>query len=208
MDMNLFLDVLKKVINSQFIIQSDEYALKKIDEIKPEGLTDTFVLRIQRNRILQTPSKPLNYWRTIIVTELASKIQLESALQWAASAKEILLDPESADLYMFIIFKNNVNISIETCIRIESTEQFCRKYVARPGESPEDLISRTFLTSLDDFSKSPDIPILDDPIDIVFSSLKKDFLWFNATEQKNWRENFLSGKSGSEIINTLFNYEL
>lgn len=195
-----FIEAINKAINGRFKIQPKKDA-PKFDEIKPSELTDVTVFRIQKIPILQNTSIPLQYWRTILVTLLKNDSQLEKALQWAALVKEALLDPESSDLYLFIIFDNSVNITMESCIRIESTEQFCRKYVARPEESPEQLIERTFLTPLADLSAKN---ILFDPLISAFSSLESKYPSFNTLTQNKWREAFLSGKNGSEIINELF----
>lgn len=201
MKMENFIHALNGAVDGRFKMQHTEDGLK-LEEIRPGKLTDVKVFRLQKIPTLPKTTNPLQYWKTILVTVLKKDSELGNALQWAALAKDALLDPESADLYLFIIFEDNVNVPIETCIRIESTEQFCRKYVSRPGESPENLIERTFLAPLENLNENNNA--LFDPILKAFTFVEKEYSIFNTNEQNKWREAFLSGKNGSEIIDDLF----
>lgn len=201
MTKELLITAIDIAIDGRFQIDPNEGFLKKLEEIKPSELTDAAVLRIQRLPSSEGPTLSLDTWRTVLVTVLVNKVQLRLAFEWAALVKETLLDPESSDLYLFIAFGNHINLTIEYCILIESTEQFCRKYVLRPEETPEQLIERTFLAPLINSSVNNRIS---DPLLAAFSITGNQRTWFNTAEQNKWQKIFLSGKKGDELVDELF----
>ena len=78
----------------------------------------------------------LKTYRTILLVQIADSDVLKSVLQWVAAVKNSLTDPETSDLYLIVISENNI-FTIDDSMRIEATEQFCKKYVQREDESPE-----------------------------------------------------------------------
>ena len=188
-------------ISDRYIILSENSIIDKIEEIKPEELTETDILLLKRNNKFNINESTLNGWKTILITLLANKEELEYALRWAAITKEALLDPESSDLYLLILFENYENIAEGSCIRIETTEQFCRKFVLRPNETVQQLINRTFLKSITELRKETRIS---DPLSSALSSTALKHNWLNISEQSHWRKLFLTGKAGCDIIDELF----
>lgn len=201
MTKELLISAIYIAIDGRFQIDPNEDFLKKLEEIKPSELTDAAALRIQRLPSSEGATLSLDTWRTVLVTVLANEDQLRHAFEWAALVKETLLDPESSDLYLFIAFENQTNLQIESCISIESTDPFCRKYVLRPAETPEQLIERTFLAPLTSSSVNNSIS---NPLLAAFSSTETQHPWFNATEQNRWHKIFLSGKTGHDLVDELF----
>lgn len=161
----------------------------------PEELTERTMLRLERIADHKIATR-----KTILVVGLENDSQTYHAFRWAAIAKEILIDPESSDLYLFICFHQTV--PLEICLRIESTEQFCRKYVLHPNETIEHFIERTFLAK--PISASQGI-LSADPLIKSFVSVKNEHEWFDADEQNKWKRILLSGLTGSELIEELFN---
>lgn len=182
-------------IKDRFYKDSNDY--KEFLELVGDELPQKKLIRIQR--IVNEGKEKLNTWKTILIVELENKEKLKYALRWASLVKDSLLDPETADLYLFIFFKKN-NISLEHSLRIELTEQFCRKYVQRPDETAEQLIDRSFLRKIEDSSKKT-IDI--DPLYTALSLTSSSFEWFTKEEQKKWKNVFLSAYIGSDLVEKL-----
>ena len=173
----------------------DSGSCESIFALCPQELTVKAMYRLER--ITDPKSKTR---KTILVVGIEDDSQTIHAFRWAAIAKEILIDPESSDLYLFICF--NQSVPLEVCLRIESTEQFCRKYVIHPEETIEHFMERTFLAKLNSASQG----ILSaDPLIKSFVSVQIEHDWFNTDEQNKWKGILLSGLTGSELIEELFN---
>jgi hypothetical protein len=158
------------------------------------------VLRIQR--IKQDNITYHENWKTILIAEVHTKEEIQFAQEWSAIVKDALLDPETADLYLFIIYAPNVfDISIDECNSIESSEQYCRKYIQRPGKTAIELIERTFLSKLEDIQQQNDVI---DPINTAIAATAEKHSWFTDEEQKKWRTALLSENSGYDLIELLF----
>ena len=153
------------------------------------------IMRIQR---IQKHSE-LATWKTMLIVELKSNEELKNALEWTASVKDALLDPETADLYLFIIFEKD-DIKLEQSLRIEATEQFCRKYVQRPNKSANELIERTFLSKLKDTKQG--IKRID-PLNNALALTEKNNEWFTKEEQQDWKKLLLSNNTGYELVELL-----
>ena len=165
--------------------------------LSAENLKHKEILRIKRL------STEVDRWKTLVFIEIAAdseseiKAELKSALTWIASVKENLLEPESTDLYLFLAF--NRDISAEECLRIESTEQFCRKYVLLPNEEISDLVNRTFLQK---FISSRDTAGSTDPMERAFYNTLAQFIWLTPEVQRRWKKAFAES-SGSELFEKL-----
>jgi len=180
-------------IKDRFVVD-DSDIFKILLKVSPDELSIKKVLRLKRNNY---PN--LKTYKTILVVGITDDKEMAFPLKWAASVKEILLDPETSDLYLFIY--QNGNISLETCLRIESTEQFCRKFILHPKETIEHFLERTFLAKLE---ASTEEVLSTDPLLKAFTEVQKEFDWLTSKEQKRWSEILLSGKTGSELIEDLF----
>lgn len=181
-------------IQDRFTIVDDEVS-QEIFSLSPEELSKKYIIRLKRiNSHME-----INNRKTILLVGLENIDQLTYVLKWASIAKEILLDPESADLYLFICFDNE--ITHDMCIRIESTDQFCRKYVLRHNETYDQFIERTFLAKL---NSSGQELLSTDPLLKAFSLVEDDHAWFTSKEQIRWKTSLLSGLTGSDLIEDLF----
>lgn len=180
-------------IKDRFNIDSD--SCESILSLCPQELAVKKVFRLER---IANPK--VNTRKTILIVGIEDDKQTVDALRWAAITKEILVDPESSDLYLFICF--NQTVLLEVCMKIESTEQFCRKYVMHPDETVEHFLERTFLAK----PASASVGLLSaDPLKKSFVSVGGEHDWFITEEQNKWKEILLSGLTGSELIEELFN---
>jgi hypothetical protein len=143
-----FIEAINASNPNRFTVQADDKSQKYSLLADDENLTDIAVMRLGR---LKTGT---DYFRTVLISVLNNKTELQIALRWAAEVKRELLDPETSDLYMIIVIPDLPN---ESCTRIESTEAFCRKFVLRLDESPSELISRTFIAHLSEEESTKEI---------------------------------------------------
>jgi len=187
-----------KILDSFYVIQQDELT-EVLLSYAPDELIHKKVIRIQRNN-KNTKFKTDN-WKTLLIVELEDQSNLKLALDWVVLVKESLLDPQTADIYLFLTFSSAV--SIEECLRIESTEQFCRKYVLLPEEDVSEFVNRTFLQRL---VNSTDTIEGKDPLESAFSKTSEKHNWLTSEMQKRWKSAF-SDLSGSELIAALLKDE-
>jgi len=193
-----FVAHINKSIEARFIVEDQSDIRTEIFILAPENIIDKQVLRFCR----QQPADLLpHYMKTLLMVNI-SQNNLKDVLQWVALSKEVLLDPETADIYLFIMWKGEITPSIEECLRIEANEDFCRKFVLRPNETNQSFVERTFITKVD--APSP-LDLGQDPLIASFSVLEQEFTWFNNDEKIKWREAFSSGASSFDLFNTLIN---
>jgi hypothetical protein len=188
------LRAITKASEGQFAIEANSAGVKKMLDLAPEGLIDRSVIRLKRI-VTQTP-----YWRTIIISSISLIREINLVLQWAATVKDDLLDPESSDLYLMLAVNDPV-CALETCINIEAGEQFCRKYVLRPRETLDAFIERTFLGSISGVTGDGDIS---DPLLAALAATGQDYAWFTPAIQQQWHAALTSGKTSAELIELLF----
>ena len=162
--------------------------------LHPNRLSDFGILRLKRS------SHSASCYKTIAVNVVENPSEFHESFRWLASMKEVILDPESSDLYFVGAIKNEA-VSKEMCITIESGEQFCRKYVMRPEEEMQSFIDRTFLSNLNADELNDDIT---DPLIAAISKTSLALPEFEEELQKHWQSALLSGKAGADIANDLF----
>ncbi|EGW41746.1 ABC-three component system middle component 1 [Desulfosporosinus sp. OT] len=191
-------DKIRGLITDRYEFDNDQVEFaEELLRFSTENLNHKEIFRIKRSNI------EVDTWKTLVFIEIAAdseseiKAELKSALTWIASVKENLLGPESVDLYLFLAF--NRDISAQECLRIESTEQFCRKYVLLPNEEISDFVNRTFLQR---FISSEDTSESTDPLEKAFSKTLAQFSWLTPEVQKGWKKAF-SELSGSELFDEL-----
>ena len=194
MEIQEIITAVNNMSKGKFSLEYENDICQQIRALSSPILVKKSVLRL--TRIYGIGASP----RTIIVAIIGSTNELESLLEWCASTKDELLDPESADLYM-LGFHENKTLSLEECINIEASEQFCRKYIKRPEESLEELLERTFLGPIDDIKSNEELV---DPLQQALANTAKDYPWLNTEEREKWRNAFLSGNSGADLIDILF----
>lgn len=197
MTFDQFVFYLNNQIEARFSLKSQGTIEDEMIELASENLKNKKLLRFFRTK--ETPQQHL---KTLLAVCIDSQIHLKEALQWAALCKELLLDPETADIYLVIMWSEEIQPSIEDCLRIEASEDFCRKYVLRPNETKESFIERTFITKID--APTP-LDLGQDPLLSTFSTLEQEFTWFNDEEKVKWRNAFSSGTSSFDLFNTLIN---
>lgn len=85
-------------------------------------------------------------WRTVLITAFPSNVDnIQSAFRWAADIRDILAEPQTADLYMFMLIDG---VESEDAARFETDDRFCRKVVLRKQEDIDSFLDRSFLASL------------------------------------------------------------
>lgn len=184
-------------INDRYRFDDNDDFIDELLSFSPENLKHKEILRIKRL------NAEVDRWKTLIFVEIADdseseiKAGLKDALSWVASIKEKLLEPEATDIYLFLAFDRE--ISAEECLRIESTEQFCRKYVLLPREEFPDFINRTFLQKLTNSKSTSEST---DPLERAFLNTFTQFTWLTPEVQKRWKKAF-SELSGSELFDQL-----
>lgn len=191
-----FANHIKDNIQARFHIESPNVLQTEMLDLTPQGITNKQVLRFCRPLSSNVPNQ---FGKTLLVTGIDPD-QIRDVLQWAALCKEVLLDPETSDVYLFIMWSGKNNLSIEECLRIEANEDFCRKFVLRPSEAIESFIERTFLKKID---ASKPLDLGQDPLISAFSGLEQQFSWLDEAEKARWRAAFNSGATGFELFNIL-----
>lgn len=131
--------------------------------------------------------------RTILVANADSLNTAGAALHWTAAVRDVLPEPATADIYLFLEIES---ASLDDCLRLEADDQYCRKYVKRPDESGELFLSRTFLAA-------PVAPRrvgeMADPLSASLLQTAKLHSWFSPKEQRHWRQALMSGAAGQEL---------
>ncbi len=187
-------DLISQEVKDRFILISESGEIDILKSLAPDSLIRKDVIRLQRI------ANATMGWRTLIIAAAESPSDISKALEWSASCKEELLDPDSSDLYLFII--GSFEISIEECVSIEANEKFCRKFVLRPEETLQQLLKRTFIPPLRHEIVSDSII---DPLTAALSlTAAADAPWLTSDEQKRWQKALLSNLNGPELVDTLF----
>lgn len=136
-------------------------------------------------------------WRTVLITAFPSNLDnIQSAFRWAADIRDILAEPQTADLYMFMLIDG---VESEDAARFETDDRFCRKVVLRKQEDIDSFLDRSFLASLTPARGGNDIS---DPLLTSLNSMCQAHSWVEP-HLETWRELLLSEKSGDEIVNSL-----
>jgi hypothetical protein len=192
---------IKKSIESRFVISVQDSINTEMMSLASDNLSNKQVFRFFRQ---QASGKAVPCFKTLLIASITSKEYLKDALKWAALSKDLLLDPETADIYLFIIWSGECKPSIEECLRIEASEDFCRKFVLRPNETEQSFVDRTFVTKLE--TPVP-VDLGQDPLLSAFSGLEEQFTWFDDSEKNKWREAFNSGVSSFDLFYALIDHK-
>lgn len=166
------------------------YEVQQADELElPEVEHASLILRLKRARIDKAG------WRTVLLIELPSHLAQE-AHQWAASIRDVLPEPETSDLFMFIILQGATH---DEAIRIETDDRFCRKVVARQQETPMEFLDRTFLAALD---PPGNVETLSDPLVAALQALSSAQSW-TKDHIDIWKTELLSTTNGADVARSL-----
>lgn len=157
----------------------------------PEVECDSHVVRLKRSHMKRAG------WRTLLLIELPLTA-LQVANQWAADVRDVLLEPETADLYMFLMISG---IAEDDAARIETDDRFCRKVVVRESEAAGDFLNRTFLATLD---PAGDVETLSDPLVSALNTLSNTHPW-SAPHISAWRAQLLTNQNGADVVHFLTN---
>lgn len=187
-------------VRNRFSSQTQSDIEAEMLDLLVEKIGNKQVLRFCRQNSSVALSRNM---KTLLIVGITQD-DLKDVLQWAALCKEILLDPETSDIYLFILWLDDSKTSVEECLRIEANEDFCRKFVLRPHETLESFTERTFLKQVE--APQP-LDLGQDPLISAFSGLVEQFGWFNETEKARWKEAFDSGASGSDLFDALINHK-
>ncbi|SDE65064.1 hypothetical protein SAMN05216464_10895 [Mucilaginibacter pineti] len=178
----------------RYRLRTDDAEIQPWLDCYPVDGADRAVLRLKRL------SNKTDHWKTIAIALVPEPSGLQQSFSWIAAIKDDLLDPESADLY-FIGAVTGSEVSMDFCTSIETREQFCRKYILRPGEQITDLMNRTFLSSLTDHTLETEIV---DPLNTAIQQTGARLAHFSVARQVHWRDALLSGETGAALVDALF----
>lgn len=155
----------------------------------PEVEHTSEILRLKRARIDKAG------WRTVLLIEIPSHA-VQAAHQWAADVRDVLPEPETSDLYMFLVINGASN---DEAVRIETDDRFCRKVVVRQQETPMDFLDRTFLAALD---PPGDVETLSDPLLAALKALSSAKPWTDDHIDL-WKTELLSTTNGADVVRSL-----
>lgn len=189
-----FLNAINSRANERFIFNQNREVANHLLNGAPSILVEKDVLQLQRIGI------KIDYWKTFLIVVLESSAEINFALKWAANVKDELLNPESADLYLIIGIKAE-DLAEEQLLGYESNDLFCRKFFLRTKETIDELLNRSFLSSLNTDGQTDE---LTDPLYTALLETSKNHAWFNSSYISLWRNEFLSGRSGNELIDVIF----
>jgi len=152
----------------------------------PEADYPSIILRLKRQRNTNAG------WRTVLLIELPSS-SLQVAYQWSADVRDVLPEPETSDLYMFMLIGD---ISDNEAARIETDDRFCRKVVPRQSEVALNFLDRTFLAALD---PPGNVETLSDPLVSAFKAMVKTHPW-TGRHMVAWKAELLSTANGGDVV--------
>ncbi|QWZ85130.1 MULTISPECIES: ABC-three component system middle component 1 [Aeromonas] len=136
-------------------------------------------------------------WRTVLIAAFPFDLaKIQGAFRWAADVRDMLAEPQTADLYMFMLVEG---IASEDAARLETDDRFCRKVVVREQEDVDSFLDRTFLATLSPAGNSDNIS---DPVLTSLGSLSLAHPWVKP-HIETLRELLLSGQSGVDIAEAL-----
>ena len=166
-------------------------------------LSDAFqlaspLIEIASNKVqLKRVNQESAGWRTVLIAAFPFEVaKIQGAFRWAADVRDMLSEPQTADLYMFMLIEG---IASEDAARLETDDRFCRKIVVREEEDVDSFLDRSFLATLSPAGSSNNIS---DPLLASLNSLGLAHSWV-VPHLETWRELLLSGQSGSDIAEAL-----
>ena len=154
------------------------------------------IIRIRRKKASNARMK------TLVLADISDcygeiKKQLKDILNAVADIKDSVPNTENIDVYLFLALPDSVDR--EECIRIESTEQLCRKYVLMPDESVSDLLARSILSPIVENRESVDGR---EPVMRAFANVRESNEWLSDELQDKWKKAFES-YTGIELAEML-----
>jgi hypothetical protein len=190
-----FTTYINERIKSRFTIIDQDSICEEMMDLSSANLINKQVIRFSRQHV--------SSFKTLLTVGINHE-RLMDALEWVALSKDLLLDPETADIYLFILWTDETTPSLDECLRIEASEDFCRKFVLRPDENEQSFVERTFISGLD--TPNP-VDLGQDPLIVAFKGLEEQFPWFNDIEKAKWREAFNSGISSFDLFYKLIDHK-
>lgn len=167
----------------------------ELAELALETLTDVRALKLRR------PASVSKTARTILVGYVSGANQIRELSRWSAEVRDNLLEPETSDLYLFLVADG---VAQHECSRIESDEQFCRKYVASSLDAFSALLDRTFLSAL---GNSQQTPALADPVTVAFELTQKTYPWLDKAVQDKWLDALATDRPGKDLVAEIIDIE-
>lgn len=132
-------------------------------------------------------------WRTILIAHAPySEDAVRSTYSWAANVRERLPGAQSADLYMLMLMDG---IADEEAAKIETDENFCRKFVLKSNESLTDILDRTFLGPV---SAQDDGGPVQNPVVVAIEAMVQTHPWARALVSE-WERVLIQGNSAEAI---------
>jgi len=138
--------------------------------------------------------------RTVLVASGSTDAELEEVYKWCAYVKGNLLDPGTADLYLFLVYNEPIP-DLDVCLQVEANELYCRRYVLRPQERFDDLLNRSFLSEPTAVTTEQE---RSEPLKQALLETAAGFQWLNDIELERWRRVLLSEGTGNELAQLLY----
>lgn len=184
------LQAILAISKKRFVVVEPEASLK-LCFLAGDEIHDRQVVILRKSALTAGGNK------TILIAWLKSPDDIKHGAKWAASVRDVLPEPEASDLYLILAAEQ---LSEGTCSSLEADEQFCRKYALRPHETPDDMVSRTFLAPLE---AKDDESNITDPVISAMRLTGKGHEWLDDEQQEYWKELFLSDLESSNIASLL-----
>ena len=185
------------------ILEITEAISKRAEGRYEVSLSETFEFALPPNEIdsatvqLKRINREGAGWRTVLIAAFPFDLaKIQGAFRWAADVRDLLAEPQTADLYMFMLIDG---LTSEDAARLEADDRFCRKIVAREQEDVDSFLDRSFLAALSPVGSSDTIS---DPLLASLGSLGQAHSWV-VPHLDTWRELLLSGKTGVDIAEDL-----
>ncbi len=136
--------------------------------------------------------------RTILLAAIDKIDDWTLVSRWSAQVRDVLPEPETSDLYLFLVADG---FSAHNRSRIESDEQFCRKYVAGSVDELPGLLDRTFMASLSSREGGAGGGGgIANPITAAFQATQEKHTWLTEAFQQHWLNTFLTEKPGKDLV--------
>lgn len=156
-----------------------------------ELIPDRGVVRLRRSR-----AEPAG-WRTLLITGAQGREAIRAANRWAADVRDALIEPEAADLYLFLWAPG---IGEQMCAAIEADDKFCRRFVNRPNETDEKMLARTFLAPVGAIAEAVAIS---EPLSAALARTAVNNTWLDERVRDDWRKALISGQTGADLADLL-----
>ncbi|WP_286844126.1 MULTISPECIES: hypothetical protein [Sphingobacterium] len=189
-----------KEFSVELLEQTNDRFIADVDSSTIE-LYESFYLDNDKKCIrFKKRSIQVDSWKTFLFTSINSIEELKDALVWTANVKDHLSYIEGTDLYLVLLMVNPF-LSEDEILGYETTELFCRKYIIRNDETIHQFMERTVFSNL---VIGIDSEAITDPFQAALQLTSQSHPQFTKEKIEQWKSEILSGKSGIELVDSIF----